>query len=276
MAGTIKIIRKKDPKKADPLARQKLIWTVGHTMTLVFGALFTLTYFFHVLLFFKYRSWKWLFLRVKKNYSIIKGTRWYHTILRWSPQLLYRLSLIGVFTSGSVTMFQNWNGLNPTWYDLLSSSNFQAMLMALLWFLGGGKSFYKLLPFMILSYMHLLDKDNEFNTESKKKEDQLTMANVHLLHLVSYSEIFIVIALVLDTLLMKNGSSGIMLVIYLGIYWLRLNFSPYAQITLLRILSKFDKKIPPKHKNNWDTIKRFIYAKMKAHERRLQEVGRTA
>lgn len=52
MAKTIKVVRKKDPKKknqSDPLAKQKLIWKIGHVFTLVFGLVFSITYFYHAL-----------------------------------------------------------------------------------------------------------------------------------------------------------------------------------------------------------------------------------
>ena len=149
-------------------------------------------------------------------------------------------------------------------------------LMALLWFIGGGKSFYRLFPFMILSYMHLLNKENEFTTDDEKSSDEWTMQNKDLLHLIAYAEMFIFVTLLLDTILLKTGSSGVLLVVYLGIYWLRLNFSPYAQITFLRTLNKFDEQIPAKHKNKWEIIKRFIYLKMKEHEKRSRMYASTA
>ena len=55
MAKTIKVIRKKDPKKknlSDPLAKQKLVWKIGHVLTLVFGLLFS-----EVEVFLMFSSW---------------------------------------------------------------------------------------------------------------------------------------------------------------------------------------------------------------------------
>ncbi|CCF58971.1 hypothetical protein KAFR_0F03750 [Kazachstania africana CBS 2517] len=278
MTRTIQVIRKKSEAKnlSDPLQRQKLAWTIGHVLTLGCGVLFSVTYFFHVLLFFKYRSWKWLFLRANKGYSIIHGGRWYHHVLRGSPTILFRLSLIGVFVTWAVTFIQDYQGSNPTWNDLLGVENFQALLIALLWFVGGGRSFYKLLPFMILSYMHLINKNNEFKKDSKDEDVKVTRENVKLLHLIAYSEVLVAVTLLLDAILFKTGTSGFMFVIYCCIYWLRLNFSPYAQVTLLRILSKFDKKIPPAHKHKWNTVKKFFFMRMKQHEKRKDIAKRTA
>lgn len=279
MTHTIQVIRKKGKKVGrDSSKNLEVLWTIGHGLTIVCGLLFTLTYFYHVLFFFKYRNWKWLFLRENKHYSFIHGTRWYHYLIRWTPQILFRLSLCGVFITNCITMKQNWSGLKPTWYDLLSAENFQAMLIAALWFVGGGKSFYKLLPFMGLSFLHLKNKKYEFTIqdEADAKDKEFSVKHRHLLHWIAYSEVFIVVTLLLDSLLMKNGTSGFMLVIYSSIYWLRLNFSPYAQVTILRILAKFDKKIPPKHKEKWDTIKRFIYAKIREREMRKETAEKTA
>lgn len=269
MARTIKVIKKKTNKfgkKTDPITIQRAVWTVGHSIVLICGLLFSLTYFFHVLFFFKYRSWKWLFLRINHNYSIIKGQRWYHSLLRFVPELLYRTSLIGVFMASGVTMVQNWSGLKPTWYDLLSAPNFQTTLIAALWFIAGGKSFYKLLPFMIISFMHLSNRKTEFEKADKETFNELTLKNKTLLQVLAYSEAFTVFTLLLDTLLLKTGTSGFLFVFYTCIFWLRLNFEPYTQVTVLRFLAKLDKKIPPKYATYWETIRRFIYSKYRELE----------
>ena len=269
MARTIKVIKKKTNKlsgKTDPVTIQRAIWTVGHSLVLICGLLFSLTYFFHVLFFFKYRSWKWLLLRINHNYSIIKGQRWYHSLLRFFPEFLYRTSLIGVFMASGVTMVQNWSGLKPTWYDLLSAPNFQTTLIAALWFMAGGKSFYKLLPFMIISFMHLRNCKTEFEKEDKETFNELTLKNKSLLQVLAYSEVFILFTLLLDTLLLKTGTSGFLLVFYTCLFWLRLNFESYTQVTVLRLLAKFDKKIPPKYATYWETIRRLIYSKVRELE----------
>ncbi|CAL9728922.1 hypothetical protein MOUN0_F01816 [Monosporozyma unispora] len=277
MTRTIKVIKKRPKKfgkKVDPVSIQRAIWTAGHLTILIFGLLFSVTYFFHVLLFFKYRSWKWLFLRVNHNYSIIKGHRWYHAVMRFMPELFFRFSLIGVFITSGVTMFQNWSGLKPTWYDLLSSPNFQTTLIAGLWFVGGGKSFYKLLPFMLISFLHLKNRKVEVTKEDEKTFDELTLENKHILHVLAYSEIFILFTLFLDTILLKTGTSGFLLVFYTCFFWLRLNFAPYIQVTVLRLLAKTDKKIPPKYVSYWETFRRFVYAKIKQLGIQRQEASK--
>ena len=63
---------------------------------------------------------------------------------------------------------------------------------------------------------------------------------------------------------------------YVGIYWLRLNFSPYAQVAVLELLVKFEKYVPKKYRDKWQVIKNLIYMKMKEHEKRTEEVARYA
>lgn len=258
--GKIRVIRKKNHKTVDPLAQQKLLWTLGHGLTVVCGGLFSLMYLCQLLLFFKYRNWKWLFLRENKGYSFIKGQRFYHFILRHSPFIMYKLSLIGVFISYGITMLQNWKGVDPTWNDMLASQNFQSILIALLWFLTGGKSFYKLTPFLILGSLHLFNKKSEFNGDDN--HDEFTRKYRPFLNVVAYSELFIMVRLLLDTLVMRTGTSGFTFIIYLGIYWLRLNYSTYAQATVVQIIKIVDDKIPEKIAPGWNGFKKYLSIKM--------------
>lgn len=258
--GKVKVIRKKNHNIADPLSKQKLLWTLGHGMTVVCGALFSLMSICQILLFFKYRNWKWLFLRENVGYSLIKGHKWYHFILRHSPFIMYKLSLIGVFISYTVTMLQNWKGVDPTWNDLLASQNFQSILIALLWFLTGGKSIYKLIPFMVLGTLHMTNRKNEFNGVDNHKE--FTKQYRPYLNIVAYSELFTMFRLLLDTILMRTGTSGFTFVIYVGIYWLRLNYSTYAQATVVQIIKIVDDKIPKKVSPFWEGFKKYLSIKM--------------
>ncbi|GAV46932.1 hypothetical protein ZYGR_0A05300 [Zygosaccharomyces rouxii] len=271
----VQIIRKKDlKKKRDPLKDQKTVWLVGHCMAVGFGLLFTVTYLFHVLLFYKYRSWKWLFLRFNKDYHFIAGNRWYHSIIRFLPRVFYRMALVGSILALSVTMYQNWASINPQWYEMLSSENFQMMIVATLWLLVGRRSFYRLFPYMILSFIHLSNWKEE--TKGTMSSDKVTKRNVFLLRIMSYSELVVLLALVLDSVLLKDGTSGICLVIYFAFYWLRFNFSPYAQATALDVLGHLDHHVPPKFRPQWDKIKEFIHAKDEARIRRKGNIQKTA
>lgn len=271
----IEIIKKKSLKeRLDPLKRQKDIWLAGHCIALVFGSLFTITYLFRILLFFKYRSWKWLFLKVNKNYHFISGHRWYHALLRFMPHIFYRSAFIGSMTALGVTTFQDWSDVNPQWYELLASENFQTMLMAGFWFFVGRSSFYRLFPYMILSYLHL----SNYQAELKGTEgtEHVTQKNVKLLRLLAYVELIIILALVLDSLLLKDGTSGICLVCYLGFYWLRINFSPYAQATVLDAIALLDSHVPEKYRKQWHKVKDLIHAKDEARQERKEKIKKTA
>ena len=274
MVKKIQVIRKKSKsnKLKDPLVQQKLIWTIGHCMTLIAGTLFAISAITRVLQFYRYRSWKWLFLRVNKSYHFFPGNRWYHHLLRFTPQLMYRLSLIGVFLSIAVTSIQNWDGVVPTWYDLLASLNFQGGLIALMWFVAPRKSLYRILPFILLSFLHLLNRKNEFCDDPevrKKKDEEFTVKYRYLLHTIVFSEIITMLSLFFDALLMQDGTAGVLLVIYGSLYWLRLNFSLYAQVNVLRILTVAEGKVPPKYRNKVELARRFVFVKMKEHEERL-------
>lgn len=271
----IQIIQKKDlKKKRDPLKDQRNIWLAGHCLALGFGILFTITYLFHILLFFKYRNWKWLFLRINKDYHFIAGNRWYHSIVRFLPRVFYRMALVGSFVSLGVTMYQNWASINPQWYEMLSAENFQMMIVAALWIFIGRRSFYRLFPYMVLSFLHLTNWQQE--TKGTVELEEMTKRNVFLLRLLSYSELVVLLALVLDSVLLKDGTSGICLVIYFAFYSLRFNFSPYAQATALDLLGHLDHHVPPKYRPQWDKVKRFIRDKNEARMRRRENIEKTA
>ncbi|CCE91874.1 uncharacterized protein TDEL_0D02900 [Torulaspora delbrueckii] len=274
MPQKIKIIQKKSTEKhLSPLQIQKYVWLAGHAMTLALGLLFSVTYLLQCLIFFKYRSWKWLFLRMNRSYSFFSGHRWYHAILRWTPALLYRLALIGTFMSLGVTSYQNSRGLHPQWFEMLSAENFQYLLISVFWFFTGA-SVFKIAPLMLLSYMHLTNWKQEI--DGMKDEDEVTKKYAPVLNILAISEMLVAVSLALDAILLKSSSSGVVLVVYLGIYWLRINFSPYVQITMLRLLSKLDKKVPPKYHDQWEIIKKFIYSKIQDHEKRKTAIKKTA
>ncbi|SCU77390.1 LAFA_0A01508g1_1 [Lachancea sp. 'fantastica'] len=268
------VIRKKSKAHGDPVARQKLMWVVGHGMTLGLGAIYALFYLWQCLTMYRYRSWKTLFLIARPPQ--VKSQTWLQLLWRSLPQISYRLSLVGVLLAYSVASYQKWYSLNPSWYDLLSRENFQGVLIAVLW-LFSRASLFKLVPFILTSFLHLTvkadqkadvkkddDKDDEkrpLNDNEDKKTKQKDNTTTFL-HIIAYSELVTVVSLFFDIITFRDGVGGFVLVIYLSIYWLRLNFSPYAQETLLRLILKVDKKIPPKYHSQWKDIKQFLYLRM--------------
>ncbi|SCW00059.1 LAFE_0B08548g1_1 [Lachancea fermentati] len=257
-----KLIRKKEKAKKDPLALQRVVWTAGHAITLVCGGVYAVFYLFQLLTCYRYRSWKTLFLIARPPPREPAG--WLLWLWRLTPQLVYRLSLVGVITAYTVSNYQSWVQLNPTWYDLLSKENFQSILIATLW-LFSRASLFKLVPFLLNSYLHLTVKKDV-------NEQEATLKNKQILHVMAYSELVIIGTLLWDTLTFKDGTSGFVLVLFLGIYWLRLNFSPYAQVTLLRILLRIDKKVPASKKKQWEDIKNFLYLRIEENKKNRRAV----
>ena len=263
---TMKVIRKKD-SKVDIKAKQRAIWIVGHYLTLVLGALYVLYAFKHNLTVYKRRSWKTLFLLAKRNVHKVtwKNSTWSQYLISWYPNLCYQGSLLGVFMSYGVTDYQKWSNTSPSFYDLLSSENSQGIMMASLWMVSRRSSF-KLFPLMIVSYLHISKKDEVKNPEIS----EITLKNAKLLHLMAYSELIVILTLAVNTLLFKEAISGFVLLFTIAIFWLRLNFSPYTQATLLKLLLKVDKKVPESQKEKWNFIKGFLYNRMKEREQALQ------
>lgn len=238
--GKIQVIREKPKKNFNSITKQKLIWTVGHFLTLVCGVM-SILYEVKNLVLFNYHQ-KLLFL-------INRGSR-YPITSQWDKLFCYicigcyRLSLIGAILSHSITLWQSSTKYSPTYYDLLSTENFQNLLMSFLW-LFSRKSIVKLFPFVSISYFHLTNREN-----------------ILLLKMIAYSEILLLLILTVDTLLFKDGTSGFLLIGYTSIYWLRLNFSGYTQTTLLEFLPRLDSKVPMKYRKQWKKFKLFIYTKM--------------
>lgn len=242
-------------------------------MTVAFGSLFILTYTLQSMIFFKYRSWKWLFLRLNKSYSYFNGPRWHHALLRWTPKLMYRLAIVGALMSFGVTSYQNSRGLHPQWFEMLSAENFQYLLISVFWLVTKA-SVFKLVPLILLSYMHITNSSQEIN--GIKDKDEITKKNASVLKALAVAEILVPVSLAINTILLSSGASGVVLVLYLGIYWLRINFSPYVQVMMLKMLSRCDRKIPPKFQGQWGIVKKYIYSKIQDHEKRKLEIQRTA
>lgn len=260
----MKVIQKKRKMKVDPYVLQKKIWIAGHYICLICGILYGITYLYRCLFFWKYRNWKFLFLTLNKNYSLIKGTRWYHSILRHLPTIWYKFALIGTIVSGVITLWQDGiNSATTSWNDLLGNFTFQYIGIAILWIITNTQSAFKIIPFIIISYIHIINKKDELNGIDVQNFDDLSMKNKHLLHILSYMEIALLFIMLLDTLFLKKGTSGFLFVLYLGFFWIRLNFATYLQISCLRLLKKLDDKVPQKYKKIVNILNRFIFFKYK-------------
>lgn len=203
-------------KKKQALPVNKYAWVAGHALTLVSGLVFLSFYCVSWVV----RSW------------------------RWTPYLAYKLSFTGVLVSYSVTVLTTFGSIIPPYNTLLATENFQMMVVAVMWLISR-PSVLKLFPYLVIS---LLQLSSEFNIKPVMAvQDQLGS-------LAAASEIVIIIALLLDTLLFR-GLSGYALSLYLCFYSLRINFTPYTQSTLLKFLNLIDDKLL---KNNKSAIKPYF------------------
>lgn len=210
-------------KVKPPVPIKKYLWLGGHGLTITFGTIYSLFYIF-----------KWFL------------SSWY-----WTPRICYRLSFIGVLVSYSITVSTTFGSNLPDYQTLLATENFQNLLLATAWFLSR-PSLFKLMPYFFVTSLQLA---SHFNLPiSAKHLNQIS-------DVVAFSEIIVIFALLFDTLLFKGGS-GIAFTIYLGFYWLRLNFSPYTQVYILKIVKLIDDKVISKQKPEiqakWQKIKDFI------------------
>ncbi|CCH46504.1 putative membrane protein [Wickerhamomyces ciferrii] len=219
---TKKVLRR---KQQPPKPIKKYVWLGGHVSTLLFGSIYLAFYFA------RYILWK---------------TNWY-----WTPRIAYRLSFIGVIASYSITVLTTFGSIIPNYYTLLATENFQSLMLGFVWLLSRPSAF-KLVPFFIISILQL---SSQYNVSAVLKNQN------SLVDIITISEVAVFVAILFDTLIFR-GTSGYALVIYLGFYWLRINFSPYTQAFLLKLIRTIDEKIIAKQKpevqEKWQKIKDFV------------------
>lgn len=209
-------------KAAQPKPVKKYAWLAGHVVTLVFGTIYTGLY----------------------------AARWFHSWW-WTPLISYRLAFVGVITSYTVTVLTTFGTNIPGYSTLLATENFQGLLLAGIWLISRN-SVFKLFPYYVIS---LLQLGLEFNVKP------VLNLETQLSHLIAFSELVVIFALLFDTLLFR-GTSGFAWVIYLGFYWLRVNFSPYTQFYIFKIVDFIDEKFISKQKpdvqKKWQKVKDFM------------------
>lgn len=211
-------------KQPKPKPVKKYVWTAGHSLTLIFGSIYLGLYFAKYIL----------------------RNKWY-----WTPRIAYRLSFIGVLMAYSVTVLTTFGKIIPSYYTLLATENFQNLLLAFVWLISRPSAF-KLVPFFIISILQFSDR---FNIKPLLKFQD------SLVDLITISEVFVFVALLFDTLIFR-GTSGYALAIYTGFYWLRINFSPYTQAFILKVIRGIDTKImakqSPENQAKWQKLKDFV------------------
>jgi hypothetical protein len=203
---------------------KKYIWLAGHGITLCCGAIYLVFYIF---------QW-WL-------------SSWW-----WTSTILYRFSFVGVMLAYSISILTTFGTCIPPYNTLLVTENFQTMIIATIW-LWSRSSAFKLFPFMVVAALQL---SSEYNfLPVLKLQNQLGDC-------VGGSEIIIILVLLFDTFLFR-GTSGYALVLYLLLYSIRVQFSPYTQSYLLRLMNVIDERLIKKQKDSqfkfyWAKVKQFL------------------
>ncbi|ODV59383.1 uncharacterized protein ASCRUDRAFT_19445, partial [Ascoidea rubescens DSM 1968] len=201
---TKKVIRKIPPK---PKNYDKLIWLTGHCLSLSFGLIYFLS----------------------RLSNIILRTKFYY-LVRFS----YRLSIFGSLLALSLTVSRKFGRKLPTNFALLSTENFQYLLLALIWFLSRS-SIFKIFPYLIISFLQLT---REFNYLEKIPQNYL----LNLTLAISYNELLLIFVLFIDTLLMR-GVSGFAFVAFITFYWLRILFSNETKSFVLNFFQVVEKNV---------------------------------
>lgn len=216
-----------------PKSNDKTLWLVGHLTTIVCGTLYAMYY-----------------MQRKSQGKLI-------------PFIAYKLALCGIWLSYSIAIKSQFNVKSlPHYSTLIATENFQYLLLSILWFFNRN-SLFKILPYMIISLLHLATK---FNLDAVLKfEKQL---NVFLL----YNELFLIFLLFIDTLLLR-GTSGYGLVVYCMFMWLRILQNENTRFFLYANLKKLDtlmlKIKNPKVQQGWLSIKKFLSYKQANFEQKF-------
>ncbi|KAG0683260.1 hypothetical protein C6P40_002121 [Pichia californica] len=223
-----KLRKIKKPKQTN----SKLLWLIGHIMTLSFGIFYSIYY-------------------VQRRSQ--------HRFLPW---ISYKLALIGIWLSYTISIQSQYNLKSiPHYTTLISTENFQYLLLSIFWFFNRN-SMFKILPYMIVSLLHIAQK---FNLNAILKLESKLSA------LVLYNELFLFLILTIDTLLLR-GTSGYGLIAYCMFMWLRILQSENTRFFLYDNIKKFDTQISKskneKVKSAWIKVKKFLSTKQARFEQK--------
>lgn len=214
-----KLVKKTKKKGA---AAMKTAWIAAHATTLATGAIYAGYYALYI------------------------------SHISWTSFLAYRFCLLGSFVAYSITILSQFSRKSlPNSIALLSTTNYQYLLLTWIWFFNRS-SLFKIIPYLITSLLQLAQ---QFNVQPiLKLSPQLKLV-------AAYDELVLFVVLFVDTLLMR-GTSGFALVIYAGFYWLRIVENEDTRYLLYSIASKLDstmsKQKNPKVVESWKDIKRFL------------------
>ncbi len=147
-------------------------------------------------------------------------------------KLIYRISIISIVLTYSLSIYKKYKNIaSPSFYYLVSTENFQYLLLSLIW-LFTRQSSLKIFPYFVYSLLHV-------NYSKAKSLSIISKYENNLLQLISYVEILLIFKLLFNTLLLR-GTAGYVLVIYLSFYRLRIDLSPQTRQTNHLIGQKID------------------------------------
>lgn len=219
--GKRKILRKKQPAKKN---YTKGLWLFGHIVTFTFGFAFFGLYF----------------LNFRNRRSPIS-------------RITYRVSLLGAVLAYTMSIISKFGLALPSGYTLITTENFQYLLLVYVWFFTR-ESVFKLLPYVIISFLHL---SKRFNLIHKYPNGLVRK----LAEIISYNELALIVVLFVNTLLFR-GTSGYALVAFLSFYWLRIVYSDSTKAFFKRFTRNFKanviSKAPPNVQEYYDNFLRRI------------------
>ncbi|GME79197.1 unnamed protein product [Ambrosiozyma monospora] len=213
-------------KKADPPSQlNKQLWLVGHVLTLTFSGIYGLYY-----------------AQFKSQSSII-------------PAIAYRLAFVGVWLSYVIQILSLYDKKSvPSFGALMSTANFQYLLLSIVWFFNRS-SIFKILPYYLISLLQLAA---HFNIKPILKLSK------PIQKVIVYNELVLFVVLIFDTLLFR-GNSGFGLVAYGMFYWLKVLESENTRALVFNLITKLDgvlsKQKNPKVVEGWKHVKAFLVAK---------------
>lgn len=214
-------LRKVEPK---PKPYDKYGWILGHVITVLCTLVYSAYYFTY-----------------KSHQSRV-------------AEISYRIGFVAVISSYFVSMVNQFGKIPPSYFTLLTTENFQYLLLAIVW-LFNRSSFFKILPYFIISILQL---SSLLNLKPVLKLEQTFK------EIIIYNELFLFVLLLFDTLLFR-GTSGYALVIFGLFYSLKIVFSDDTKGLIYSVIVKFDgvmlKQKNPKVQSLWHDIKSFLLKK---------------
>lgn len=182
-------------------------------------------------------------------------------------QICYRLIWIYSTVAYSLSLYQRFQGEIPSFYVLLEMDSFQYGALGFFW-LFTSHHFIKILPFAVFALL----QGSEFiatdvmpgSSLAKKIQDFQAKYSNELMVKTTYINLLIILRLVLDLLLIKNGAL-LSLGVFAFYFRIRIAYSEITQNVLKDLEQKIDvavskPKTPKKIKDIWAKVKDMLFS----------------